>query len=50
MNVLFSSINSIYRTVQQPPTDRKNLSGYLFVFLRIKKPFPIGEGGPRSGG
>lgn len=31
MNVLFSSINSIYRTVQQTPTDLKNLSGLLFV-------------------
>ena len=31
MNVLFSSINSIYRTVQQTPTDLENLSGfYLF--------------------
>ena len=45
MNVLFSSINSVYRTVQQPPTDRKNLSGYLFAFSISKKAFPVGEGG-----
>ena len=49
MNVLFSSINSIYRTVQQPPTDRKSV-GVSICFLRIKKPSPLGEGGPRSGG
>ena len=47
MNVLFSSINSIYRTVQQPPTDLKICRGiYLFsasVSLRLP-PSPTGEG------
>ena len=32
MNVLFSSINSIYRTVQQSPTDLKICRGYLFIY------------------
>ena len=43
MNVLFSSINSVYRTVQQPPTDRKNLSGVSLCFLRIKYCLSVGE-------
>ena len=47
MNVLFSSINSIYRTVQQHPTDRKNLSGYLFVFC-VSKSLLLWEQGDRE--
>ena len=36
MNVLFSSINSIYRTVQQPPTDFEICRGiYLFSVYQI---------------
>ena len=50
MNVLFSSINSIYRTVQQPPTDLKNLSGLLICLLRNNFFLFVGEtcGLPRA--
>ena len=48
MNVLFSSINSIYRTVQQPPTGvLKNLSGYIFVFC-VSKSLLLWEKGDRE--
>ena len=49
MNVLFSSINSIYRTVQQTPTDLKNLSG-LSLFSAYQIGLSVGEtcGLPRA--
>ena len=49
MNVLFSSINSVYRTVH-PPTDRKNLSGLSLCFLHIKKSLLLWEKGDRDSG
>ena len=44
MNVLFSSINSIYRTVQQPPTDLKICRG-IYLFSAYQKAFSYGRRG-----